>query len=245
MAEPVEATVRSPRPNNAAPVAEGGLKPTSVYTLDRVSRKRQVIAHLTEPIPEYWLADEAALEQFIRDELGYGLQLAAEDQVMNGDGEGVNLLGLLAVSGIQAQTLNISQILTVRSAITKVEVLGYSASGLALNPLDWEAIEIAADAEDRFFLTPGSNPVDRVARRLWDVPVALTTTVSQGAGTLLSDGMAGIVADRAVNLQWESSAKTSPATRSAPALRADSGSRSSTPPASSAPTWPTRPKRRG
>ena len=190
------------RTNNAAPVAPGAVKPTSVYTLQRVSRKLEVIAHVSEPIPEYWLADEPALNQFVSGEMGYGLQVAVEGQVLSGDGDSPNLLGLLEVSGIQTQAYHGSQILTVRSAITKVETMGYTASGLVLHALDWEAIETAADGEDRFFMTPGSNPVDRAARRLWGVPVALTTRVAQGTGVLLSQGSASVVADPAVSMQW-------------------------------------------
>lgn len=203
------------RENNAAPVAAGALKPTSVYTMRRVTDHLQVIAHLTEPIPEYWLKDNDSLSQFVSGELGYGLQVAVEDEVLNGDGSnildgtdvvGQHLNGLLNASGIQTQAYNTSQIRTVRSAITKVEVLGYTASGLVLNPLDWEAIETAADGEDRYFLTPDGSPVDRAARRLWGVPVALSIKVTQGTGVLVSetaDGpAAAVVADKNIYTQW-------------------------------------------
>lgn len=193
------------RTNNAAPVAAGAVKPTSVYTLTRVSRKLEVLAHLTEPIPTYFLADEPSLEQFITGELAFGLQQAVEYQLLNGNGESPNLLGLLEVPGIQTQAFNTSQIRTVRSAITKVEALGYLASGLALHPLDWESIETAADGEDRFLMTPEGSPIDRAQRRLWGVPVALTTQVDQGSGVLLSDGAAAIVADPNLNMQWGTS----------------------------------------
>lgn len=190
------------RTNNAAPVAVGALKPTSVYTLKRETRHLRVIAHLSEPIPEYWLKDEAALEQFLGSEMGYGLQLAVENQAVNGDGVEPNMLGLLKVSGIQTQAFNTSQIRTVRSAITKVEVLGYTANGLALNPLDWESIETVEDGNDRYLLGNEGSPVDRAARRLWGVPVALTTAVAQGRGVLLSEGSVGIVADPTVDMQF-------------------------------------------
>ncbi len=190
------------RTNNAAPVAAGALKPTSVYTLERVTRELSVIAHVSEPIFEYWLSDEPALEQFIGGEMGYGLQIAVEDQVLNGDGTGENMSGLLNASGLQTQAYNTSQIRTVRSGITKVEVLGYTASGIVLNPLDWEAIETAEDANERYLMGNEGSPIDRAARRLWGVPVALTTVVTQGSGILLSDGAAGIVADRRVDMHW-------------------------------------------
>lgn len=192
------------RTNNAAPVAVGAVKPTSAYTLTRVSRKLEVIAHLSEPIPEYWLADEPALNQFLSSEMGYGLQLALENQVLNGDGTSPNLRGLLETSGIQTQAFNTSQIRTVRSAITKVEALGYTASGLALNPLDWESIETAGVDEAHYALRGGEQvvPIDRAARRVWGVPVALTTQVTTGTGVLLSDGSAGVVADRRIDSQF-------------------------------------------
>ena len=193
------------RTNNAAPVAVGALKPTSVYTWTRVNRKLRVIAHVSEPIPQYWLKDAPALEQFVGSEMAYGLQLAVEDQALNGDGEGENLLGLLEASGVQTQTFNTSMIRTVRSAITKVEAMGYTASGIALNPLDWEAIETASVDEAHYALGD-VVPVDRAARRLWGVPVAVTLAVTQGSGVLLSEAAdgpaAGLVADPNLNLEW-------------------------------------------
>ena len=54
---------QSVRTNNAAIVAEGAAKPTSVYSVVRVENSLQVIAHLSEGIPRYWLLDNQALEQ--------------------------------------------------------------------------------------------------------------------------------------------------------------------------------------
>lgn len=189
------------RDNKAAPVAAGGTKPTSEYTLTRVDGKLQIIAHLSEAIPEQWLSDEPALGQFLETEMAYGIQVAVEDQVLNGDGDEPNLLGLLEVSGIQSQAFNTSKIRTVRSAITKVEALGFTASGLVLHPLDWEDIETAADGEDRFFMTPEGSPIDRARRRLWGVPVALSLAVEQESAVLVSDGSASIVTNRRLDFQ--------------------------------------------
>lgn len=51
-------------------------------------------------------------------------------------------------------------------------------------------------------MTPEGSPVDRAARRLWGVPVAVTTQVAQGAGVLVSDGAAQVVTDGRTNMQW-------------------------------------------
>ena len=42
------------RTNNAAVVAEGAVKPTSVYSVVRVENKLEVVAHLSEGMPRYW-----------------------------------------------------------------------------------------------------------------------------------------------------------------------------------------------
>lgn len=194
------------RTNAAAPVAVGGTKPTSTYTLTRETGHLEVIAHMSQPVPEYWLRDEPSLEQFVGAELGYGIQLAIENEALNGNGTSPHFDGLLHVSGHQVQAFNESQIRTVRSAITLVETVGYTASGLALNPLDWELIETAVDANERFLLSPEGSPINRAARTLWNVPVALTNAIAQGKGLLLSEDPTGpaakIVTDGKVDFRW-------------------------------------------
>ena len=81
------------RTNLAAPVAAGALKPTSVFTLTRIEDKLKVVAHLSEPIPEYWLKDNGALEQFVRGEMVSGLAEAVAAQAISGDGVSPNLHG--------------------------------------------------------------------------------------------------------------------------------------------------------
>lgn len=191
------------RTNNAAPVAPGAVKPTSVFTLDRVEDRLSVIAHLSEGIDEYWLADNASLQQFISDELLYGLRLAIEDQVLNGDGLGENLTGLDTVSGIQTQAYVSDPVRTARAAVGAVETLGYAGSAFLLHPNDWQAVETAVDADGRYMLDSAGAPIDRATRRLWGVPVALSTQVAAGAGWLLSEGAARIYTDGlGVSMKW-------------------------------------------
>lgn len=197
------------RTNNATPVGPGGLKPTSAYGLERVTGKLEVIAHLSEPIFEYYLQDEGSLNQFVSDEMGYGLQTAVESQVLLGDGQarvdgtlGTNLLGLLNQSGIQTQAYVTSKIRTVRSAITKVEVLGYDAGAIVLNPTDWEEIETSTTSTGEYLLEADGTPIDRKARRLWGVPVVLSVAVAAGTGVLLTTTAAVLEHDGNVRMDW-------------------------------------------
>jgi hypothetical protein len=72
---------QSVRTTNAAIVAGGAAKPTSVYSVVRVENSLQVIAHLSEGIPRYWLLDNQALEH-VDSELQYGLGLAVGPRVL-------------------------------------------------------------------------------------------------------------------------------------------------------------------
>ena len=122
------------RTNNAAVVAAGALKPTSVYTVTRVENALVVIAHLSEGIPRHWLIDNAALEAFLASELEYGLRTAVEAKV---------LADVNGTSGIQTQAYATSVLATLRKGITKLETAGYTPSAFVLHPTDWEGVELA------------------------------------------------------------------------------------------------------
>lgn len=187
------------RTNNAAPVASGALKPTSVYGLTSVEGRLHVIAHVSEPIDKYQLQDGPSLAQFVQEEMVAGLHQALETQIVSGDGLGENLTGLANTSGIQVQAYTSSPVLTARAAVTKVQVLSFEPYYFVLAPSDWEAIETSTLSAGQYVLnaegTRNGVPVDSAARRLWGVPVTVSTAVPAGVGYLLSNGVAQLATD--------------------------------------------------
>ncbi|MEJ7647962.1 MAG: phage major capsid protein [Nakamurella sp.] len=190
------------RTNNAAPVAVGGLKPTSVYTMERVTGRLRVMAHLSEAIDEYWLADQNALQQFVSDELAWGLRAALEQQVIAGNGVGENATGFGAASGIQTQAFSVDGIQTSRAALTKVEALGLTGQAFILHPSDWQAIETRTTTTGAYVLEASGAPIDRAKRTLWGVQVALSTAVPVGTGYLLGEDSVILFTDGALQLKW-------------------------------------------
>lgn len=194
--------------NNAAPVAPGALKPTSVFGLVPVGGRLRVIAHVSEPMDKYVLQGGASLTQLVSLEMVDGLHRAAEAQLLSGTGIGENITGLAAVSGIQAQALAGDKILTARSPITKVEVLGFTPSFFVLAPAGWEAVEKQQTTGGASVLnSEGSRngvPVDMAARRLWGVPVTVSTGLAAGAGYLVSNGVAQVATDGRIETEWSS-----------------------------------------
>ncbi|MFC9838962.1 phage major capsid protein [Rhodococcus sp. NPDC127530] len=192
---------QSTRTNNAAPVADGGTKPTSVLGLIQVDAELRVVAHLSEPIPKYWIEDARALEQFVADELVYGLSVALESQSLTGDSTGVNLDGITTTSGIQSQAFATDLLTTTRTAITKLETAGHEAGVFVLSPAAWEALELArTDTAGNLEL---GGPVDRAARKLWGVPVVLSLKLPATTAALLDVSSVGISTDASgVQVQW-------------------------------------------
>ena len=120
---------QSVRTNAAAIVPELSVKPTSTYTVIRVEDKLDVVAHLSEALPRMWVADEPALQQFLNNELAYGLALAVEAMA---------LADVAATSGIQTNSYSTSVLQTLRKSVTKLESNGYPPATFVLHPSDWK-----------------------------------------------------------------------------------------------------------
>ncbi|WP_149552919.1 phage major capsid protein [Streptomyces marokkonensis] len=173
------------RTNNAAVVAHGAKKPTSVYTMDRVDDRVRTIAHLSEPIAKQDLDDVPLLRTFIDQEMRLGLDLALEDEILNGDGTGEHWTGMGNVSGSQTQAFDTNVLTTARKAVTKLERYGYlSGAGWVMTPEDWESIELLADANGQFYYGGPQAAVNPSSRRLWSVPVVVTDAATAGTAYL-------------------------------------------------------------
>ncbi|MGD7705490.1 phage major capsid protein [Microlunatus sp. Y2014] len=198
------------RTNNAAFVAPGGTKPTSVVGLERIEGRLRVLAHLSESVDKYLLEDMRNVEQFIADELLYGLRVKLEDGLINGDGVGENVTGLANTSGVQVQEFVTDAILTARAALTKIELLaGDDVSAYyVMHPTDWEKIETARLDSGQYLATTagGTAPIDRVARRLWGAPVVLSASgTGDGTSYLVRQDAVTLMHDGRVNIEWDKS----------------------------------------
>jgi HK97 family phage major capsid protein len=111
---------QSVRTSAAAVVAEGAVKPTSMYSVVHVEDSLDVIAHLSEAVPRYWLTDAPELQQFLSTELAYGLQLAVEAKT---------IADIASTSGIQTQAFSTSVLQTLRKSVTRLDANGYPPCG--------------------------------------------------------------------------------------------------------------------
>ncbi|BBY43584.1 phage major capsid protein [Mycolicibacterium celeriflavum] len=136
------------RTNNAAPVADLGSKPTSVFTVEPVEDRARVIAHLSEEIPIRLWQDAAEVVRWLETEMTEGVLDALESQVVSGSGTGENMTGILTVAGTTAVPFATDVVTTLRKGVTALQTIGVMPNAWVVSPADAEAIDLTKEAAD-------------------------------------------------------------------------------------------------
>jgi HK97 family phage major capsid protein len=196
--------------NNAAAVAERGtgaasatfgLKPQSSFAFVGEQAPVRTLAHW-EAAHRNVLADEPQLRSIIDNELMYGLRLLEDNQILNGNGSGENLLGVLQTPGIQTYAWSDGATSPVpdtkadalRRAATLAFLAYYEPTGIVLHPNDWEDIELTKDANGQYLVAVsvamGGEP------RVWRMPVVDTPAMTEGTALVGAFGTGAQLYDR-------------------------------------------------
>lgn len=167
----------------AAPVAEGGTKPTSNVTFERKTDRVKKIA-VWMPATDESLSDVPQMLAYIRELLRYDLKLEEEAQILKGDGTGENLNGLMTQATTYDGALTKAgdtAIDIVRRGIYQVRKQSkLSADGVVMTELDWMDIELQKDAQNRYLF---ANLQGLVTPILWGRPVIASDSMDEGDGS--------------------------------------------------------------
>ncbi len=196
------------RTHAAAPVEPGAKKPASTYTLERNTDTMRTIAHIANPAKKQDVADFGLLGKYLDGALREGLILAIEDEIINGDGTGQHFTGFLSTTGVWAVAYNTSILLTTRDALTVLESVPVWPTAWVLSPTDWAELEMTVTSTGGSFVmqVPGNvPPVDRAARRLWGLPVALSVMMPVGQALLGDWSFANFLEMEGVRVEWSES----------------------------------------
>ena len=196
--------------NNAATVAERGtgaasatfgIKPQSSFAFVGEQAPVRTLAHW-EAAHRNVLADEPQLRSIIDNELMYGLRLLEDNQILNGDGTGENLLGVLNTPNIQEYAWSDGETLPVadtkadaiRRAATLSFLAYYEPSGVVLHPNDWEDIELTKDEQGQYLIAVsvamGGEP------KVWRMPLVDTPAITEGTALVGAFGTGAQLYDR-------------------------------------------------
>ena len=171
--------------NGAATVAEAAMKPSSSFEFELKQTPVQVIAHWTKITRQ--LADDApALQAFINARMIYGVNLAAEDQLLTGDGTSPNLSGIMAAGNYTAQSFKLADIGgagstmldLLRVSFATINAAGFRTSAVVLNPVDWAVLQ-GLKATDGVYLL-GSPANSFASSSIWGVRVVESAAMAKG-----------------------------------------------------------------
>jgi HK97 family phage major capsid protein len=174
-------------------VAENSQKP-QIHFVDPtpVTESLKKIAAFVKESDEM-VDDFPFLVDTINERLLYMLGLFEENQLLNGNGTGTNLRGLLQRVGIQTlgvvgdpKTGNLDQIF---KAITATDTgSGLSADGIVINPTDYQTFRLLKDSAGQYlgggpFTGQYGNGGILTQPPLWGLPTVITPAIA--AGTVL------------------------------------------------------------
>lgn len=165
------------RQNNARIVAEGTAKPYSNYKWEDATATIETIAHLAK-LTLQALADAPRLAAEVESELRFGLALAEEAEILNGDGTSGHLSGLMdnATSYAVPAGMDAGNILTpidrLRVAMLQIHLAYAVPDGHVLNPINVAEIDLIRRDPDKGGGYLFGNPDgDTGTKRLWRLPV--------------------------------------------------------------------------
>jgi HK97 family phage major capsid protein len=196
----IEYTKENVFTNNAAPVYnspeyENVTKPESQITFTLATARVITLAHFIRASKQV-LDDSSALLGYLDNRLTYGLRLVCQDEVLNGDGTGAHLDGLMhqatPYAGAGAVSAD-SQIDTLRRAIGQLEASEYQASAIVVNPADWMKLELIKETTGKYIF---GDPADKKGPTMWGVPVVVTNQIAATRFLVGDMQQAGVIFDR-------------------------------------------------
>lgn len=175
--------------NAADTVAEGSAKPESALSF---TTKSTVVTKIATwiPVTDELMEDEPALRGIIDARLRLFIQLAEEDQLMNGSGSSPDLRGMLNVSGIQTQAKGGDPTPdAIYKAMTKIQIQAkLQPDGVIMHPNDWQDIRLLRTPDGQYIW--GSPAEQSAAERIWGLPVVATEAAAENTGVVGAFGAA-------------------------------------------------------
>lgn len=184
-----------------ATVAETGQRPFVRFDLfERVDENLREIAGMTK-ISETTINNAPYIRDIINNRLVRELQLVEEHQLLNGDGSGTNLTGLLNREGVQSQDISDAETTFNGLLEAKQKVVantGYAADSLVVNPADYVKLVLKADKNGQYFaggpfMGQYGNGGVLSGPQIWGMSVVDTPSIAAGSYMLGNFSQAGTV----------------------------------------------------
>lgn len=149
--------------NAAAPVAEAATYPEAAIDLEAVLKRLRKIG-VTLPLTDELAEDEQGAQDYVNSRLTSFVQEELDDQLLNGDGTGQNLLGFHSTTGINSTTYASGASVSAKIAAALAGAGEVASNGMAIadsiviGASDWWAMLAATTSAGEFLFLPGQPP---------------------------------------------------------------------------------------
>jgi HK97 family phage major capsid protein len=165
--------------NAAAATAETVALPESALAFTERNAPVQTVGTFL-PVTNQLMSDAPAMSSYIDQRLRLFLQIAEDLELLSGSGTPPHVRGLLNATNLQTQATGTDSALhAILKAMTKIHLSTFlPATGLLINPLDWQNIRLLQTTVGNFVLENPGDP--NFFERIWGLPVVQTTAISAG-----------------------------------------------------------------
>lgn len=165
----------------AAETAEGAMKPTASMTLTEGEVRAKTIAVWIKSRKQV-LADIEEMNTLIQERLMYEVQARIERQILEGDGTGENIRGVLHTTGIASVPFTTGAAASdmILQGLTTVRLSGGQPDAVVLNPQDVQGM-LTAKASGSGERLDSSGAFASPGASLWGTPIIQTPVVTVGS----------------------------------------------------------------
>lgn len=163
--------------NNAAEVAEKAAKPETDITFSEETASVATIAHWIK-MSKQMVDDAPMMASFVDGRMRYGVEYRKDTQLINGNGTGANISGILNTGNHTVFVPNQADFfVSIRQAITLCSLAEYPATAVMMNPSDVQVLDLTK-ASDGMYIA--ANPRTNNAATVWGLPIIQTQTIAAG-----------------------------------------------------------------
>jgi HK97 family phage major capsid protein len=163
---------------SAAEIAEAATYPESVYVYTERTAPIQKVAD-SLPVTDEQLEDVDGMLGLIQDDIGGGVRLKIDSQVVVGTGTPPQIRGITNYAGIQTQARGTDPHFdAIFKAITKVRATGRAEpDAVAIHSTDWQTFRLMRTADGIYIM---GNPAEVGSVNLFGLPIAINEVLTVG-----------------------------------------------------------------
>ena len=172
------------RTHSAAEKGEGVAFAESAFAYtQRTSTVRKITDSI--PVTDEQLEDEMQVRALLEQRLAFGIRQKLDSQILVGDGNAPNLLGINNVSSVGTQAKGSDPtIAAFMKALTKIRFTGRATpTGAVFHPNDWQDVVLTQNSNGDFLF--GNPFMGAGPSSLFGIPVALSTAQTENTGLVV------------------------------------------------------------